>query len=110
MSTLQFNQVNLSALATVSDEGRHVSRVLSFADGHQKILGCLLGQENTEFHITINNQTSERLEIIQGECQITIGDDAPVQYREGQSVVLDSGAKLAISATSVVQYVRHLEG
>lgn len=111
MSNLQFNQVNLNALATVSDEGRHLSRVLSFADGHQKILGYLMGQEGAIFHLNINNQSSERLEIIQGECQIAIGDDGePAYYREGQSVVLDLGAKLLITATCPVQYVRHLEG
>lgn len=111
MSNLQFNQVNLNALATVSDEGRHLSRVLSFSDGHQKILGYLMGQEGANFHLNINNQSSERLEIVQGECQIKIGDEGEfARYREGQSVVLDLGAKLLITATCPVQYIRHLEG
>lgn len=110
MSSLQFSQVSLNALATVSDEGRHLSRVLSFADGHQKILGCVIGQPDTVFRLTINSQSSERLELTQGECQIQIGDGEFAYYREGQSIVVDSGTKVLMMADKVVQYIRHLEG
>lgn len=110
MSTLQFSQVSLNALATVSDDGRHLLRTLSFADGHQKILGCIVGQAGLEFTLQINSQSSERLELTQGECQIQIDTQDPISYREGQSVVIDSGAKVVIVAETVVQYIRHLEG
>ncbi len=110
MSSLQFSQVSLNAKANVSDDGRHLYRVLSFADGHQKILGCLVGGDITHFVITTGTASSESMEILQGECQIQVGDDPSQYYREGQSFVVSSNTKLIIETDGLVQYVRHLEG
>ncbi|MDO5650673.1 MAG: pyrimidine/purine nucleoside phosphorylase [Moraxella sp.] len=113
--SLQLNQVSLSALATVSEDGRHLSRVVSFADGHQKVLGCLLPciNENHEYIFELG-ESAERIEITAGECAVRVlsgtDDESTEYYREGQSFVVSAGAKFYLTCNGVVQYIRHFEG
>lgn len=111
MSEWQFNGVSLSALAQVSDEGCHLKRVLSFADGHQKVLGCLIGDDNKSFILSADSQSSERIEITQGECRVRMDDDDnEYYYREGQSFVVAKSSRVVLIPAAILQYVRHLEG
>lgn len=111
MSNLHFSGVSLNALAEVSEDGRHLWRVLSFSDGHKKVVGCILGQEGTNFSLTIDSGSSERIEITQGECEVfKDGSETSSYYREGQSFVVASGTALVLTCEEVLQYVRHLEG
>lgn len=109
---VQFNQVSLNATATISDDGKHLSRVLSFNDGHQKIVGVLLGGDGSDFVLNIDGKSSERIEISEGECQVQIGEDDQNRqyYRAGQSFVVESGMSLILTVNGILQYVRHLEG
>lgn len=109
MSEWQFNGVSLSACAQVSDEGCHLKRVLSFADGHQKVLGCLIGDDRKSFVLSADSQSSERIEITQGECRVRM-DDAEHYYREGQSFVVAKSGSVVLIPAAILQYVRHLEG
>lgn len=113
MSNLQLNQVSISALATLSDNNRHLTRVVSFVDGHQKILGCLLPAEDVEYAFTLGS-SAERIEITQGECDVRIitqdGNESNEYFREGQSFVVGAGGRFFVSCSDVVQYVRHFEG
>lgn len=83
--------------------------MLSFADGHQKVLGCLIGDDNKSFVLSTDSQSSERIEITQGECRVHM-DDAEHYYREGQSFVVSNLSDIVMIPTAVLQYVRHLEG
>lgn len=113
---VRFNQVSLNATATISDDGKHLSRVLSFNDGHQKIVGVLLGGDGSDFVLNIDGKSSERIEISEGECQVQIGENNQNDeqnhqyYRAGQSFVVESGMSLIITVNGTVQYIRHLEG
>lgn len=113
MTNLQFNQVSLSALATLSDDNRHFTRVISFADGHQKVLGCLLSSGDDAYSFVLGN-SAERIEITQGECEVRIiaqdGNESAEYFREGQSFVVGAGGRFFVSCSDVVQYIRHFEG
>lgn len=111
MSNVQFNQVSLNARAVVSEGGRHIERTLSFSDGHQKILGCLLGEaDGSSFVLMTDAKSAERFEITQGDCEVAIGDEPALTYREGQSFVVASATKVWVLTAGVLQYIRHLEG
>lgn len=112
MSSLQFSQVSLNALASVSEDGKHLQRVLVFADGHQKVLGCLIGDEaGRSFVLTADTKSAERIEITQGECEMTMaGSEQSEYYREGQSFVVASGSQFTLLTHGLVQYIRHFEG
>lgn len=112
MSSLQFSQVSINALATVSEDGKHLQRVLMFADGHQKVLGCLIGDKaGHRFELSADTKSAERIEITQGECEIIMaGDEQPQYYREGQSFVVASGSQFSLVTQGLVQYIRHFEG
>lgn len=112
--SLTFNHVSLPAIASVLDDGTHVTRTISLADGSQKILGCLLaGVEGRDYTLELAD-FSERIEIIQGGCDVTLSDKSDhftqEYYREGQSFVAGSHSRVQLSCTGVVQYVRHFEG
>lgn len=109
MSNLQFHQVSLDALALVSDNGKHLTRALSFADGHHKLLGCIVGN-NTPIKLATDQVSSVRFEITQGGGEVVIDNSEPHYYREGQTFLAVAGADVTITSESVVQYVRHLEG
>ncbi len=114
MSHLYFSQVSLAATATVLDDGKHFTRLLSFADGHQKVLGVIIGDKddnakNGDVILSFDNQAAERIEITDGELLAIIGDEEQY-YRAGQSFVVAGGTALRLKVQGIVQYVRHLEG
>lgn len=109
MSHLQFTQVSLDALAVVSDNGKHITRQLIFGDGHHKLLGCIIG-DNTPIELASDNISSTRFEITQGEVMVSINDAAPHYYRANQAFLVNANAKVLLTSSTVVQYVRHLEG
>lgn len=113
MSKLSFSQASLAATATVLDNGKHFTRLLSFADGHQKTLGLIVGQgidvAEGKVSLTFDSDVAERFEVTEGELCVQMGDDTQC-YRAGQSFVVAGGKSLTLSADGIVQYVRHFEG
>lgn len=108
MSASQFIHANLDIVATVSHDGKHISRIVSFDDGTRKQLGCFLGGEESSFEIGIQGNLAQRLQITQGNCLLVNHDGQEVYLREGQSFVVSDGAN--IFTDDVLQYILHLEG
>ncbi len=113
MSSLQFSQVSLNALAQVTHEGKHLFRTLSFADGHTLELGCLLpaSEEAAAYELSAGTASAERIEITQVECEVRLEhEEQGSYYREGQSFVVAPNTRFFIKNQSLVQYVRRFEG
>lgn len=112
MSSLQFSGVSLNALAQVGDDGRHLWRALSFADGCQKIVGALVGQADGEllFNLNADCTSAHRIEITAGECEVAIDGGEFEYYRAGQSFLLPCNVAIVIKPKGLLQYVRHFEG
>lgn len=110
MSNLSLSNVNLNALAETDHNHHHIYRHLSYADGHQKVLGCLLPRDGgDEFELFYENGP-HRIEIIEGECGVRFDhSDDYTYYRAGQSFVVSAGKKLYIKNQQLVQYIRHFE-
>lgn len=110
-SSLQFLGVNLSAVATISDNNKHITRQLIFGDGQHKLIGCVLGdQQSLTVPLLSDKKSAVRFEITQGGGYVSIDGETPAYYREGQSFLANAGANIHLIAEEVVQYVRHLEG
>lgn len=109
MSSVRFSQVGLDALAQVGDDGKRVQRELIFANGHKKIVGCLLGGGDGCRFLLRTEQSSERFEITQGACDIVV-DGETTSYSEGGSLFVGAGKTIEVIARGVVQYIRHFEG
>lgn len=107
MPITQFNQANVDVVATISGDGQHIARNLSFDDGTQKQLGCFLGSEGSGFNIYTQGGLAQRLQITQGFCHLVNHDGQEVFLRENQSFIIEVGA--SIYTDDVLQYVIHLE-
>lgn len=108
MPVLQFNHAHLDACASISNDGQHIFRILSFDDGTRKQLGCFLGKENSCFDIVINGGLAQRFEVTEGSCIIVNDDGQKVYLRKNQSFVIANGA--SIFCDEILQYVLHFEG
>lgn len=109
MSNAQFNHVSVLKEANVHFDGKCVSHTVLFEDGKKKMLGVILptGEDELKFA----THTSERMEIISGECEVRIaGEDDFKSYRSGQSFLVKGKSSFAIKTTGIVNYVCHLEG
>lgn len=110
MSNLSLSNVNLNAIAQTDHNHQHIYRHLSYADGHQKVLGCLLPKGELEEYELFYEHGPHRIEITEGECDVRFeGSDEYVYYRAGQSFVISAGKKLYLKNQEMVQYIRHFE-
>lgn len=66
-----FNQVSVDAKANVYFDGRVISHSIHFPDGSKKTLGLIY---EGSYHF--GTAAPERMEIIAGECQVTLDGSA----------------------------------
>lgn len=111
MSATEFTNVSVLTEANTSYDGRCSSHVILFEDGSKKMLGVVLPNDHETTAYVFNTQTSERIEIINGECQVKIqGEKEYSNYRAGQAFMIAGDSSFKLRTTSVLQYVCHLEG
>lgn len=111
MSAEQFNNVTVDAKANISYDGRCSSHTVSFDDGSKKMLGVILpcDEEVMQYHFATH--TSERIEIISGECEVKINGEKDFSYyRAGQSFMVAGESGFNLRTEQIVQYICHLEG
>lgn len=108
MTETQFNHVSVEKKANIYFEGRCMSHTVLFADGKKKMLGVILpGDEELKFA----THTSEKIEIISGECYVQLPSNNNFQnYRAGQSFFVKGNSHFTLKCSEVVNYVCHLEG
>lgn len=111
MSNLSLSNVDLNAIAQTDHNHRHIFRHLSYADGHQKVLGCLLPLGDNEHEYALFYEHGpHRIEITQGECDVRFeGTNEYVYYRAGQSFVVSVNKTIYLKNQVLVQYIRHFE-
>ena len=111
MPAAKFTNVTFNAQATISYDGRCSSHTIMFESGQHKTLGVILPCDSSveQYHFSTN--TSERIEIISGECEVKInGDEDFSYYRAGQSFVVEGNSSFNLRTEQIVQYICHLEG
>ena len=104
MSTLptQFANITVVTKANVYFDGRVVSHTVLFADGAKKTLGLIYPGS---FHF--GTGAPERMEIIAGNCRVTLDGSTAVQsYSAGQhfDVAGKSGFTIEVSS-GVCEYI-----
>ncbi len=111
MSATEFTNVSILAKANLHYEGRCSSHTLLFEDGSKKMLGVILPNDEDITAYRFKTQTSERMEIISGECEIKIkGSDGYKLYRAGQAFMVAGDSSFKLRTADILQYVCHLEG
>lgn len=111
MTAAQFTNVTVNTHATIAHEGRSSNHTIMFEDGRHKKLGIILPCDSTTESYHFETNSSERIEIVSGECEVKInGDEDFSYYRAGQSFVVAGNSSFDIRNEQIVQYVCHLEG
>jgi purine/pyrimidine-nucleoside phosphorylase len=95
-----FEGVRAVALANVYFDGGVVSHTIFLADGSRKTLGIVF-PGTYEFSTSV----PERLEITQGECEVTLPGEAPKRFPAGTAFDVAKGVAFQIKASSIAQYV-----
>lgn len=110
MSMAEFTNVSVVTKASVSYDGRCSSHTLLFEDGSKKMLGVVAPNDDTvnEYHFATH--TSERMEIISGECDVRIeGEENFSHYRTGQTFMVAGDSGFELRTDGILQYICHLE-
>ncbi len=111
MPTTTYDHVSVIKKATISYDGRCSSHTLLFDDGSKKMLGIILPCDEALEEYVFATHTSERMEIVSGECEVKItGEEAFSYYRAGQAFVVAGESGFALRTEQIVQYICHLEG
>lgn len=106
MSSAQFDQVSVVKKANIYFGGKCISHTVQFEDGSKKTIGVILPSI-----VTFETSVPERMEIIAGECRVTLPDqETPELYRAGQFFFVPGNAKFTMEALEPVDYVCHFEG
>lgn len=106
MSQAQFDQVTVLKKSNVYFEGKCISHTVQFDDGSRKTLGVILPST-----LTFKTTIPERMEIISGECRVTLPNQPePEMYRAGQFFFVGGNSEFTIEAIETVDYVCHFEG
>lgn len=104
----QFDHVSVVKKSNVYFGGKCISHTVQFEDGTKKTLGVILP---TEHPLTFETHVPERMEIISGECRVTIADNDECElFRAGQSFYVSGNSKFKIETNDVLDYVCHFEG
>lgn len=107
MST-QFDHVSVIKKSNVYFGGRCVSHTVQFADGTKKTLGVIMP---TIEPLVFETHVTERMEIISGECHVSIGESEEKElFRAGQSFYVPANSTFKLETSEVLDYVCHLEG
>lgn len=108
MSASQFDHVSVIKKSNVYFDGKCVSHTIQFEDGSKKTLGVIMP---TEQPLVFETHVPERMEIISGECRVSIADKTENElFRAGQSFYVPGNSTFKIETTTVLDYVCHLEG
>lgn len=111
MSVAEYTQVSVLTKANISYDGRCISHTILFDDGSKKMLGVILPNDDDIQEYHFKTHTSERIEILSGECQVKIGiEDNHENYRPGQSFLVSGNSHFQLKTSDIVQYLCHLEG
>ncbi|PNK60594.1 pyrimidine/purine nucleoside phosphorylase [Psychrobacter sp. FDAARGOS_221] len=111
MPTTTYDQVSVVKKATISYDGRCSSHTVLFEDGSKKMLGVILPCDESVHEYEFATHTSERMEIISGECEVKItGEEEYSYYRAGQAFLVAGDSGFSLRTDQIVQYVCHLEG
>lgn len=104
----QFNHVSVIKKSNVYFGGKCISHTVQFEDGTKKTLGVILP---TTEPLVFETHVTERMEIISGECYVTIADSVETElFRAGQSFYVAGNSQFKVETSEVVDYVCHLEG
>ena len=108
MSSAQFDSVTVLKKSNVYFDGLCISHTVQFEDGTTKTLGVILP---TKQPLTFKTHVPERMEIVTGECRVTIADNTESElFRAGQSFYVPGDSLFKIETDAVLDYVCHLEG
>lgn len=106
-----YDHVSVEKTATISYDGRCSSHTLLFDDGSKKMLGVILPCDDKVLAYEFATHTSERMEIMSGECEVKVtGEDEFTYYRAGQAFVVAGESSFTLRTDQIVQYICHLEG
>jgi purine/pyrimidine-nucleoside phosphorylase len=104
----QFDHVSVVKKSNVYFGGLCVSHTVQFEDGTKKTLGVILPSDQV---LTFETHVPERMEIISGECQVTVADSEETElFRAGQSFYVPGNSRFKIVVNEVLDYVCHLGG
>lgn len=111
MSVAEYTQVSVLTNANISYEGRCSSHTILFDDGSKKMLGIILPNDDSISEYHFETHTSERIEILSGECQAKVSTESDYQnYRPGQSFLVAGNSNFKLKTADIIQYICHLEG
>lgn len=98
----QFHNVTVTAKANIFFDGKVVSHTILLDDGSRKTLGLIYPGL-----FTFNVGTSERMEIIAGNCRVRIGADGAWQdYVAASAFDVPAGSFFEIAvADGIVEYI-----
>jgi hypothetical protein len=100
--TEQFHHVTVTAKANIFFDGKVVSHTIHLGDGSRKTLGLIYPGL-----FTFNVGTSERMEILAGNCRVRVGADGAWQeYAAGTFFDVPAGSFFEISVSDgIVEYL-----
>ncbi len=106
MNQVQFDHVSVLKKSNIYFDGKCISHTVQFEDGSRKTLGVMLPSI-----LTFKTGVPERMEIIAGECRVTIGVQTESElFRPGQSFYVPGDTSFTMEALEPVDYVCHFEG
>jgi uncharacterized protein YaiE (UPF0345 family) len=102
MSNAEFSNVTASAKANIYFDGKVVSHTIQLQDGSKKTLGVIYPGE---FHFSTG--TPERMDIIAGECQVTLdGQPGVKRYTAGSGFDVPGKSGFTIRVESgIAEYI-----
>ncbi|WP_433194735.1 pyrimidine/purine nucleoside phosphorylase [Nocardia sp. CA-107356] len=99
----QFENVSVAKKANVYFDGKCVSYNIELADGTSKSVGVILPST-----LTFNTVAPEIMELIDGECTVTLaGQNDAITYRGGESFNVPGNSSFDIEVLSPLHYVCH---
>lgn len=111
MPSTTYDHVSVEKNANITYDGRCSSHTVLFGDGRKKMLGVVLPCDENVLEYNFKTHTSERIEILSGECEVKIdGEEAFTYYREGQAFMVAGNSNFILRTEQIVQYICHLEG
>ncbi|TQM25761.1 pyrimidine/purine nucleoside phosphorylase [Nocardia bhagyanarayanae] len=99
----QFENVSVTKKANVYFDGKCISHSIELADGTAKSVGVILPST-----LTFNTGAPEIMELIEGECKVTLaGATEAVTYKGGESFDVPGNSSFQIEVLETVHYVCH---
>ncbi|MEV2224372.1 pyrimidine/purine nucleoside phosphorylase [Nocardia vinacea] len=99
----RFENVSVAKKANVYFDGKCISHSIELADGTAKSVGVILPSA-----LTFNTVEPEIMELIQGDCKVTLaGETEAVTYRGGESFSVPGNSSFEIEVLTTLHYVCH---